>query len=331
MRSITLALVLILNTMLNNSCKSNSDNPEKGLLWEISGNGLTEKSYLFGTWHGYAGVCIDFLDSIPNFHKVFDSVSQYAGENVGDKDVTEAIEALKEHLGELWMPQDTKYHDLLNKTDLQFLDSLLQKYIGVISSEVNIRPNHLFFTLSTMLSQKSYLETENEKCKVVMDQYLQLKAQEKGHSLVGLDSPETTKRLLMELNLKDYKPGMTLKENADALIRQIRELVAQEENNDLKIMTKKMQDSYRNMDLKELVKLKNESIQMIKEMLPPDTGFDENYHFYVIGRNKLWMEKILTLTNEKSTFIAVGVLHLCGEEGLIQLLRKKGYIVKPVN
>ncbi|MGI6048629.1 MAG: TraB/GumN family protein [Petrimonas sp.] len=35
------------------------------------------------------------------------------------------------------------------------------------------------------------------------------------------------------------------------------------------------------------------------------------------------MEKILTLINEKSTFIAVGTLHLCGENGLINRLKKK--------
>lgn len=42
------------------------------------------------------------------------------------------------------------------------------------------------------------------------------------------------------------------------------------------------------------------------------------------------MEEIPTLINEKSTFIAIGALHLCGDEGLISLLRKKGYTVRPV-
>lgn len=69
MKNITLLLTILFNTMMSASCKNNA---EEGLLWEISGNGLTEKSYLFGTWHGYAGVSIDFLDSVPNFYKVFD-------------------------------------------------------------------------------------------------------------------------------------------------------------------------------------------------------------------------------------------------------------------
>lgn len=42
------------------------------------------------------------------------------------------------------------------------------------------------------------------------------------------------------------------------------------------------------------------------------------------------MEKTPALINEKSTFIAVGALHLCGDEGLINLLREKGYTVSLV-
>lgn len=62
----------------------------------------------------------------------------------------------------------------------------------------------------------------------------------------------------------------------------------------------------------------------------PNFDFDEGYHFLLAGRNKLWMEKIPALINEKSTFIAVGALHLCGDEGLIHLLREKGYTLRPV-
>lgn len=328
MKNITLLLTILFNTMMSASCKNNA---EEGLLWEISGNGLTEKSYLFGTWHGYAGVSIDFLDSIPNFYKVFDTVSQYAGENIGDQNITEAIEALKELWGEQWLPQGISYHSLLNKTDIQYLDSLLQQYLGITSSEVHVRPNYLFFTLSTILSQKSYLETKDEKYKVVMDQYLQFKAQEKNYLLVSLDSPETTMRLLMDLNLKNYKPTMTLEENAQALIQQLREMLSHEENIDFVKMTKNMQNAYLNMNLKDLVRYKAKSMESIKNIHPTDSNFEDSYNFYLIERNKLWMEKIPALINDKPTFIAVGALHLCGKQGLIQLLKEKGYTVKPVN
>lgn len=263
MKNTAFILVLVLITIMSGYCQSNRNNPKKGLLWEISGNKLTEKSYLFGTWHGSTGICIDFLDSIPNFHKVFNSTSQFVGETLGGKDV---VEALQEPLGEVWMPQNTKYHDLLNKADVQLLDSLLLKNIGTTSSEVNVRPNHLCFILMTILSQKPYLEAENEKCKVVMDSYLQVKAKEKNDSLVGLDSPEILKKTSSWLYLKDYDPEMTLKENADWLIRQIREYLPLENNTDLKINMRKLEDAYRDMDLKDLINVKHETIEITKKI-----------------------------------------------------------------
>lgn len=47
-------------------------------------------------------------------------------------------------------------------------------------------------------------------------------------------------------------------------------------------------------------------------------------------RNRRWVPRIITLMNEAPTFIAVGAGHLGGEEGLIALLRAKGYSVSPI-
>ena len=47
-------------------------------------------------------------------------------------------------------------------------------------------------------------------------------------------------------------------------------------------------------------------------------------------RNKRWIEKLPEILKSGNRFIAVGALHLPGEQGLIQLLRKKGYTVKPI-
>ena len=47
-------------------------------------------------------------------------------------------------------------------------------------------------------------------------------------------------------------------------------------------------------------------------------------------RNLDWIAKIETLAKEKSTFFAVGAGHLLGEEGVLSLLKGKGYKIKPV-
>ena len=47
-------------------------------------------------------------------------------------------------------------------------------------------------------------------------------------------------------------------------------------------------------------------------------------------RNRNWMEKIEMTLPVQSVLIAVGAAHLLGPEGLIQLLRDRGYTVEPV-
>lgn len=47
-------------------------------------------------------------------------------------------------------------------------------------------------------------------------------------------------------------------------------------------------------------------------------------------RNHNWMSKLTKMLPEQSHTIAVGMLHLFGDDGLIQLLRKEGYTVTPM-
>jgi uncharacterized protein YbaP (TraB family) len=51
----------------------------------------------------------------------------------------------------------------------------------------------------------------------------------------------------------------------------------------------------------------------------------------LIKRNDKWIPEIETQIKNESTFIAVGAAHLAGSKGLINLLRQKGYTLKPVN
>jgi uncharacterized protein YbaP (TraB family) len=48
------------------------------------------------------------------------------------------------------------------------------------------------------------------------------------------------------------------------------------------------------------------------------------------NRNLDWVEKIPSIMASGSSFMAFGAAHLPGDFGIINLLRKKGYIVKPI-
>ncbi len=48
------------------------------------------------------------------------------------------------------------------------------------------------------------------------------------------------------------------------------------------------------------------------------------------NRNRNWVKQLEELMKQKRLFVAVGAGHLTGKNGLIELLRREGYVVKPV-
>ena len=62
-----------------------------------------------------------------------------------------------------------------------------------------------------------------------------------------------------------------------------------------------------------------------------DYLFDEKCdNANILERNNNWMPVLLNVLNKQNAFIAVGLLHLYGECGLIVQLRQNGYKVDPV-
>lgn len=62
-----------------------------------------------------------------------------------------------------------------------------------------------------------------------------------------------------------------------------------------------------------------------------DQGLEADFQENLIDqRNRNWIPLIEKITTETPTFIGVGALHLPGEQGVINLLRKQGYTVVPV-
>jgi uncharacterized protein len=81
----------------------------------------------------------------------------------------------------------------------------------------------------------------------------------------------------------------------------------------------KLEKCYTSQDLDCLVELMNSS------------GYsDIESNLLLRDRNLRWLPKLKENMKSESCFIAVGALHLAGESGLITLLEKEGYTVRPV-
>ena len=66
---------------------------------------------------------------------------------------------------------------------------------------------------------------------------------------------------------------------------------------------------------------------LTEEMMTKDREFQAKL---LDDRNRAWIPKLETAFKEKPTFVAVGAGHLGGKNGVIRLLRKRGYKVTPV-
>ena len=78
--------------------------------------------------------------------------------------------------------------------------------------------------------------------------------------------------------------------------------------------------AYRDQDLKKLEEM----------MMQSDAGISNFTDIFLYNRNENWVAKLKSIFASKSVLVAVGAGHLPGEKGVINLLRKQGYIVTPV-
>ena len=94
--------------------------------------------------------------------------------------------------------------------------------------------------------------------------------------------------------------------------------------------------------VKEYDKQKREYFQLVEVYLTGDVDkiyqvmIETSKEYKVFGniliddRNKKWAELIPTMIQKSSCFIAVGSGHLGGENGVINLLKTKGFILEPL-
>jgi len=60
-------------------------------------------------------------------------------------------------------------------------------------------------------------------------------------------------------------------------------------------------------------------------------AYDNLFEAMFPRRHEVWIPNIISLMKEQSCFFAVGVGHLAGEEGVIELLRHEGYVVSAIS
>jgi len=268
------------------------------LLWKVSGNGLKQPSYLFGTHHL---IPIQFLDSVPGLYKAFNECDVIVGEMVMNNiDATDKIQKAA------ITPNQTRINDLLNDDEYTLVDKELKSVLKFGLKDVSIMNPTLILTMYEMeIYRKLTGFTEDKQS----DSYFQLVATEKGKKVIGLETVDQQIAVL-------FGNG-SLERQADILVETI-----QQKDSTLNEMIQ-LNKLYKKGKIDELVELskRKDNISDLTE---------EEYAKLVDNRNADWMTKLPTYFKESSCFVAVGAMHLGGKNGLIKLLQKAGYKIKAV-
>lgn len=285
------------------SCTGTAKKADSSLLWEISGNGLEKSSYLFGTHHL---VPISFLDSVPQVARAFEETQQ----TVGELDMSNMEEMQMKIMGEAMMPQGVTYDSLLPPEDVQRIDSTLTALLGVGLGQLGqLKPAMLSNLISITLYQKYYPHMTGAEN---IDLHFQQEALKRVRPVVALETTEEQIEVLL---------------NSGTLERQAEMLACMVQHPELlKDQMDELQHAYYAQDMDALLALYEKEIPS-----DPCPSTEEEKNALNKDRNRKWLDQLPAIMAENASFIAVGALHLPGDDGLIKGLRDQGFTVTPVN
>ncbi len=291
MKKLSAGLIVSLVTMASLAQSGTGNNT---LLWKISGNGLEKPSYLFGTIHM---LCADDAVLSKNMKKVIENCDEVYFE-VDMDNLFEMVGAM----GKMKMIGDTTLKDLLTVEEYE-------KVKAYFETKGSMLPFSMLETYKPMLAastlQEGSLPCENT---AMMEQVI-------------MEEAKIYKKKIKGMETMSYQAGVLdsipYKLQAQQLLSYI-ESAGKDSKEDKQM--EEMFKAYNNQDLKKLEEL----------MVETDAGMAGFTDILLYHRNQNWVKKLKTLLPEKSILVAVGAGHLPGEKGVINLLRKEGYKVTPV-
>lgn len=258
------------------------------LLWEVSGNGLTAPSYLYGTFHLLCTDDIRFGNGVKT--AVAASQSVYLELDLDDP------ATLMSGMMLMSMKGGKKLKDLYTPEAyariVAFFKDSLKTNLALFQG---IKPEFLVaFLYPKMMPCTSTGSVE--------EGIMQL-AKAGNKAIYGLET------MAFQASLFDSIP---YEKQAASLLEAIDSLDKSKKYFNL------MLAAYRNQRLDEIEKIVNDK----------EFGVEDNQDELLDKRNKNWVVQLKKIMKAEPVFVAVGAGHLVGNAGLIALLRAEGYTVK---
>lgn len=260
------------------------------LLWEISGKGIKSPSYLFGTFHL---LCKDQLHLSESLKKALENSRElYLEMDMDDPSILLGAMTLMN------MSKGEKLADLYSPAEYERVERFFKDSLhSSLALFQQMKPAFLEAMLyPKMMPCKTITGVEEELMKLA-------KAGKK--EIQGLET------MAFQASVFDSIPYT---EQAKELLKTIDSI------NSYKKYFDTMTRIYGQQQLKEIENMFSKS----------EFGMQENQDILLNNRNKNWVAQLKTIMKKEAVFIAVGAGHLVGEKGVIELLRKEGYTMRPI-
>ncbi len=266
------------------------------LLWEISGNGMKKPSYLFGTMHVSSKLAFHLADSFYIGIRNADVVALETNpeswqEDMSKYDLDNGYNAYRGRYASMRVPSD-----YLHMQTLRFgrYDDKIQRALHSNPSTINNLLYRSYGNTSSDFEEDTYL-----------DMYIYQCGKKWGKKVAGVERYGESMRLMTEA----YKDAAKDKNKRERSYDQ-----------DESFSSNKLQEAYRSGNL--------DWLDSINKFNSFSRAFDEKFLY---KRNEIQAGSIDSiLRSGQSLFVGVGAAHLPGGRGVIEMLREKGYKLRPV-
>lgn len=268
----------------------------QGLLWEITGNGLKKPSYLFGTMHVSSKVAFHLADSFYLGIKGADVVALETNPETWQEDLVKYNRAMSEAENMEGNQGRTLPQRYLREETLRFFEyeKRIEEALQSNPSAINSLLYRSYGNMSSDFEEDTYL-----------DMYIYQCGKRWGKKVAGVENYDESMRLMAEAYLdaandKNKKPRMYDRESG--------------------FSSDRLQESYRTGNL--------DWLDSINHYNSTSAAFDEKFLYQ---RNDIQANGIDSILRRGlSLFVGVGAAHLPGERGVIEILRARGYQLRPV-
>lgn len=197
--------------------------------------------------------------------------------------------------GKLMLEEGQTLQDLYTPQEYKTLKKFFSSKLNIdISSYDHMKP----FVLLTLLS--AYDIQFTDAMSIEVDRFLLKLADKAGKQLLGIETLDEQLNMFDEIS-------------HDMLLYSV------EHYDEVSDGYEKLVDAYTKEDLDQLFKYITESPEM-------EGSVDK----MIFQRNITMADRMVKMAREQTTFFAVGAGHLPGKDGIIDLLKRKGYTVTPV-